>query len=163
MVEHVVVSTVQSFFMHDLVKTLSPIANQRNSPTCQKYIGVVFNSISCCVLNHAVIHRARGRRDISNAGVLYPPDDARDIHIHMRKQYARGHDASTSISVVSRALSAPASTPIHHIIPSHIPSQHRRPHRSRDDARDQSRPRRMRETHKASHGISIPRAHGRDR
>ena len=34
------------------------------------------------------------------------------VYIHMRKQYARGHDASTSISVVSRALSAPASTPI---------------------------------------------------
>ena len=127
MVEHVVVSTVQSFFMHDLVKTLSPIANQRNSPTCQKYIGVVFNSISCCVLNHAVIHRARGRRDISNAGVLYPPDDARDIHIHMRKQYARGHDASTSISVVSRARAPPHPHPYITSYLYHIPSHHRRP------------------------------------
>ena len=77
MVEHVVVSTVQSFFMHDLVKTLSPIANQRNSPTCQKYIGVVFNSISCCVLNHAVIKRMHRTR-ISRAA---------------RGRYASGVDA----------------------------------------------------------------------
>ena len=70
--------------------------------------------------------RARSARYFKR-GCFVPPRRRARQHIHMRKQYARGHDASTSISVVSRALSAPASTPIHHIIPCHIPSHHRRP------------------------------------